>query len=147
MNMESQKSMARMINKKKGSSLAIRPGKHDGSKLCGLEKALAKKDILQAEARSVCDDRSIRRSTLVLKAVSDSSRARIVNLLSLRKMCVCEIMVALDMTQSVASHHLKILESAGIVTKERRSKWVYHSLADPTILSIMNQAASIKPMV
>ncbi|MGQ9469004.1 MAG: helix-turn-helix domain-containing protein [Nitrososphaerales archaeon] len=35
-------------------------------------------------------------------------------------MCVCEIMVALNSTQPNASHHLEMLDRAGIVNKKKR---------------------------
>jgi ArsR family transcriptional regulator len=67
----------------------------------------------------------------VFKALADTTRLRILKLLDVREMCVCEVMVALDLTQPTASHHLKILENAGIVKSRKEGKWVYYSLKDP----------------
>jgi ArsR family transcriptional regulator len=47
-------------------------------------------------------------------------------------MCVCEVMVALDLTQPTASHHLRILENIGLVKDRKDGKWVFYSLKDET---------------
>jgi DNA-binding transcriptional ArsR family regulator len=53
-------------------------------------------------------------------------------------------MAALDMTQSVASHHLQLLENAGVLTKKRKGKWIFYKIADSTILTILDDIASLK---
>jgi len=65
------------------------------------------------------------------KALGDESRQRIIALLAVREMCVCELMSALKMTQPTTSHHLKILEDAEIVKSRKDGKWVFYSLTDP----------------
>lgn len=66
----------------------------------------------------------------VFDALSDETRLRIVKALlkSKTSMCVCEIMDSLSEPQYHISRHLKILENAGIVEKERKGKWVFYSL-------------------
>lgn len=66
----------------------------------------------------------------VMKAVSDSSRVKILKMLEHRVMCVCEIHTALGIAQSTASKHLKILEEAGLVFSYKDGLWVNYSLAD-----------------
>ena len=63
------------------------------------------------------------------KALSDEKRLGIMKLLEFREMCVCELTVALGVTQPNLTHHIKKLESAGLVKSERRGKWVYYKLA------------------
>lgn len=64
------------------------------------------------------------------KALADESRQRMLSLLLVRSMCVCELIVALKMTQPTTSHHLKILEKAGLVEGVKKGKWVYYGLRD-----------------
>jgi DNA-binding transcriptional ArsR family regulator len=65
------------------------------------------------------------------KAFADEIRLRMLSLLAIREMCVCEVMVALDLTQPTASHHLGILETAGIVKHRKEGKWVFYRLSEP----------------
>ena len=71
------------------------------------------------------------------KALADTTRLRILKLLDVREMCVCEVMIALDLTQPTASHHLKILENAGLVKSRKEGKWVYYSLKYPETIKTL----------
>lgn len=82
-------------------------------------------------ANCVADVKDARFKGRVFKALGDESRQRIIGLLTVREMCVCELMSALKMTQPTTSHHLKILEDAEIVKSRKDGKWVFYSLSDP----------------
>jgi len=62
----------------------------------------------------------------IFKALGDENRIRILNLLIRQELCVCEIETVLDITQSNASRHLNKLKSAGVITSEKKSQWVYY---------------------
>jgi DNA-binding transcriptional ArsR family regulator len=70
----------------------------------------------------------------MFKALADETRLRILGLLTAREMCVCEVMVALSLTQPTASHHLRILENVGLVKDKKEGKWVFYSLPDPAVI-------------
>ncbi|MDO9575099.1 MAG: metalloregulator ArsR/SmtB family transcription factor [bacterium] len=64
-----------------------------------------------------------------LKAISDETRVRIMKvLLEKESLCVCEIMQALDITQTRASKNLRILKDAGFVVDRREGSWVHYSV-------------------
>ncbi len=63
-----------------------------------------------------------------LKALSDETRIRILNLLVLRECCVCEVMQVLDISQTRASRNLNILYDAGFLKVRKEGLWVYYSL-------------------
>jgi ArsR family transcriptional regulator len=79
------------------------------------------------------------RLELVLKAVADRHRLRIVNLL-LRAggeaVCVCEIQPLLGLSQGTVSHHLKQLVEAGLVARESRGTYSYFSLVPGALDSV-----------
>jgi DNA-binding transcriptional ArsR family regulator len=75
----------------------------------------------------------------IFKALADSIRLRILGLLSFREMCVCEVMVALNLTQPTASHHLGILENVGLIKDRKEGKWVFYSIANPELLEGMRK--------
>lgn len=67
--------------------------------------------------------------TIILKALSDSNRIRILKMLEVKKLCVCEISFVLGLANSTVSQHLSILKEAGIIIEEKEGKWVNHRLA------------------
>ena len=65
----------------------------------------------------------------VFKALSDETRLRILKVLDERdELCVCEIMQALNISQSRASRNLGFLKDAGLVSDRRDGLWVHYSL-------------------
>lgn len=63
-----------------------------------------------------------------LKALSDETRLRILKVLLERECCVCEIMQALDISQSRASRNLGILQDAGFLKARREGLWIVYSI-------------------
>lgn len=53
-----------------------------------------------------------------MKALSDPNRVRVLKILQLGELCVCEIQKVLALAQSTISKHMKILEDAGLVEKK-----------------------------
>ncbi len=107
------------------------------SGVCQARSAAAAAEELRRLGRKVRDEAAIPGKERLYRALGDATRLRIVGLLSEREMCVCEVMVALDMAQPTASHHLGILERAGIVTRRREGKWVLYRLSSPKMASFL----------
>ena len=63
-----------------------------------------------------------------LKALSDETRLRIMKVLLERECCVCEIMQALNISQSRASRNLGILQDAGFLKARRDGAWIIYSM-------------------
>lgn len=76
----------------------------------------------------------LRRKSRLLKALANETRLRMLRLLSIREMCVCELTVALDLTQPTASHHLNILQNVGFVKNRKVGKWIFYSVAKPEVI-------------
>lgn len=64
----------------------------------------------------------------LFKALSDETRIRILKVLLERECCVCEVMQALDISQSRASRNLGILEDAGFIKSKRDGSWIVYSV-------------------
>ena len=67
----------------------------------------------------------------LFKAVSDPTRLRLLNLLRLGSICVCELHAVLHIPQPTASRHLAGLRHAGLVTDTRSGNRIIYSLAPP----------------
>ncbi|MFB0558939.1 MAG: ArsR/SmtB family transcription factor [Dehalococcoidales bacterium] len=63
-----------------------------------------------------------------MKALSDETRLRILSTLLERECCVCEVMQALDISQSRASRNLGILQDAGFLKARRDGVWIAYSV-------------------
>jgi len=104
------------------------------SPICPAEDASKYADELKELADKFAEKSLARRESRFFKALADENRIRMIKLLMLREMCVCELMVALDLTQPTTSHHLHILEREGLIKKRKEGKWSYYSIADPKLI-------------
>jgi len=76
---------------------------------------------------------------VLLKALADATRLRILGLLTTGEVCVCHIHESLKISQPKASRHLAYLRRAGLVTTRREGLWVHYKLApalDPLVVTI-----------
>ncbi|WP_238881830.1 metalloregulator ArsR/SmtB family transcription factor [Clostridium sp. YIM B02551] len=69
----------------------------------------------------------------VMKALSDETRIRILNILKDEELCVCEIEVILNINQSNASRHLNKLTNAKILDYYKVTKYVYYKINEETV--------------
>lgn len=67
---------------------------------------------------------------LLLKALSDTTRLKIVELLFDRDRNVTDINGVLRMDLTLLSHHLRVLRTAGLVEADRQGRHVVYSLAN-----------------
>ncbi|HYE83959.1 MAG TPA: metalloregulator ArsR/SmtB family transcription factor [Clostridia bacterium] len=78
----------------------------------------------------------------IIKALSDSSRLKIIDILSCGERCACDIQEYFDFTQPTLSHHMKVLMDCGIVEYRKEGLWSYYSLnssnCNKLILFLMN---------
>lgn len=78
------------------------------------------------------------------KALSHPTRIKIIELLSKNdEMCVCEMMLALNLDQSHISRHLMVLRANGIVNDTRDGTKIYYNLINKDIIKIINDVKSI----
>lgn len=64
----------------------------------------------------------------VMKALTDPNRVKIMKMLEVKELCVCEITAILGLAQSTVSKHLKILEDADLVDSSKDGAWVNYKL-------------------
>jgi len=77
--------------------------------------------------------------TQMFKALSDESRVRILNLiLKNGEMCISDLELVLDFTQTKTSRHLTYLKNAGILTFRKIDQWAFYYIKDE-VTDIINQ--------
>lgn len=78
------------------------------------------------------------------KALSDKNRLRILKLLQVRSLCVCEITEILGFATPTISNHLAVLVDAGFLRSEKEGRWVhYHLVHNPSSAEV----ASLLPLL
>lgn len=107
------------------------------SGICPAEDVSKYASELRQLVHDIADENTVKTQSRLFKALADTTRLKIMMLLGIREMCVCEIMVALDLTQPTASHHLGILEAVDLVEARREGRWVFYSLRDKRFTNLM----------
>jgi len=115
------------------STLEARLQRLVSSEICEGDSVEKYATELKKLAGSIGDEQHFRSKERFFKAFSNSTRLKIIKMLTVKEMCVCEIMVALDLTQPNASHHLNVLERERIAEKRRKGKWALYRLATQNI--------------
>jgi ArsR family transcriptional regulator len=68
---------------------------------------------------------------ILLRALADRTRLRLLNLIGDREVCVCFFVEILKTSQPKISRHLAYLRRAGIVTSRRDGKWMHYRIKEP----------------
>ena len=75
----------------------------------------------------------------LFKVFGDTTRVKILCALYESEMCVCDLSVLLNVTQSAISHQLRVLKSARLVKFRRSGKIVYYCLDDEHVMNIFDE--------
>ena len=68
---------------------------------------------------------------LFFRALADSTRLRIINLIGDQEVCVCFFVEILKTNQPKISRHLAYLRRAGIVSARREGIWMHYRISTP----------------
>jgi len=92
---------------------------------------IAKKEsISDSEAQQVAE---------IFKLLGDTTRVKILQILTKRELCVCDIAAVIEMGQSAVSHQLRLLRNARLVRYRREGKMAWYSLDDEHVRSLLSQ--------
>ena len=65
---------------------------------------------------------------VICKALGDSNRLQVVQMLAEGEKCGCKLLEAFDITQPTLSHHMRILCECGLVNARKEGKWQHYSI-------------------
>jgi ArsR family transcriptional regulator len=72
-------------------------------------------------------------------ALADPVRLKLLSLIATSgEICSCDMVEPLAKSQPTVSHHTKVLAEAGLITGDKRGRWVYWSVA-PTRADFVRQ--------
>ncbi len=78
-------------------------------------------------------DKNYRSYAILLKALSDETRVKILDMLSNGELCACNILEAFNITQPTLSYHMKTLSESGLVISRRDGVWMKYSINKETL--------------
>lgn len=96
------------------------------------ERVAATRDVVLslASAEQVAD---------TLRLLADPVRARIVSALrEAGELCVGDLALVLDVSDSSVSHALRLLRTAGVVRNRRAGRVIYYRLDDPVLSEVLD---------
>ena len=82
----------------------------------------------------------------VFAALGDPVRLRLMSLVAAAgEVCACELLAPLGRSQPTISHHTKVLADAGLITGEKRGRWVWWSIVPERVAEVRDALASPEP--
>ena len=72
------------------------------------------------------DNDELEKTSNFFNGLADETRLKIISLLWMGDLCMCEIVAVLKAAPSTISHHLKILEEGGIILSRREGKFTIY---------------------
>lgn len=80
---------------------------------------------------------------LICKALGDSNRLKIVEMLSDGEKCACKLLEAFEITQPTLSHHMRILCECGLVDARKEGRWTHYSISGETLAGFQGFIAGL----
>lgn len=100
------------------------------------EETVIHPEIVEKLKKELLTDQKSYNLSEFFKIFGDQTRIRIIQLLSLQELCVCDIATILNISQSATSHQLKILRQFGVAKPRKDGKMMYYSISDEHINNI-----------
>jgi len=98
--------------------------------------------MVNSPARAALDTGQLADASELLRALGAPHRLAIVLELAEAPRCVHELVESLGISQSLASQHLRVLRTTGLVTGTRRGKETLYTLADDHVAHIARDAVT-----
>lgn len=96
-------------------------------------------EVVDRVRKAMPEDEGIYDLADFFRVFGDSTRIKMLWGLSEAELCVCDLAVLLNMTQSAISHQLRVLKQVGMVKNRKEGKIVFYSLDDEHIKGILDQ--------
>ena len=99
-------------------------------------------------ARVMPDDDAFETASVLLKAIADPVRSRILYALTEEPLCVCELATLLAMSMPAVSHHLKVLTLSGLLRVKKERKFACYHFKDEhlanTLVTLVHDLTMVK---
>jgi len=106
----------------------------------GCEIKSIREELISEVMEKMSYDSTYHNISSLFKLLGDYNRVRILCALSYQELCVCELSLLLDMSQSAISHQLRLLRHKNIVKFRKCNKQTFYSLQNNEIIQIIKKA-------
>lgn len=93
-------------------------------------------ELVRAARPSLLDGLVANRLAATFQALADPTRLRIISALAEQELCVCDLAVLVNMSQSAISHQLRLLRNLRLVKNRKEGRIVFYTLDDEHIASL-----------
>lgn len=98
-----------------------------------------REDVVDKISNQMNDEEPFYKSSNLFKILGDFNRIKIITALKYQELCVCELSLILDMSQSSISHQLRHLRNSNIVKFRKENKKIFYTLVDDEIYDIIKK--------
>jgi DNA-binding transcriptional ArsR family regulator len=98
-------------------------------------------DNVQQLQSQILSTEKAQRMAEFFSLLGDTNRLRIVSILAIKELCVCDLAAALDMSESAVSHQLRALRAMRIVRYHKQGRKVFYRLQDNHVLDLYHSVA------
>ncbi len=99
-------------------------------------------DDIAAAKKGLLNEDIYKKLGVFYKAFGDITRLKIMSLLLEKELCVCDIAIAMGMSQPAISHQIRVLKNANIIKGRRDGKMIYYGLDDEHVELIFKAGKS-----
>lgn len=122
-----------------------RPRKADQLRPLDVAESLCEEQIVHVDAvravrAAMPNATEIGITSGLFSALGDPTRLRLMSALATHPLCVCDLAASVGLSQSAASHQLRVLREHGLVRPEREGRRVYYRLDDDHVATLVSQA-------
>ncbi len=97
-------------------------------------------DAVVAARRELPSAADLEGMTEIFSALADPTRLRIVAALASSELCVADLAATVGLSQSAASHQLRVLRDRGLVRSRKDGRRAYYELDDEHVSTLYRQA-------
>lgn len=96
-------------------------------------------DLVNEISKNMLNEETLQKTSDLFKILGDVNRIRILLALQHSELCVCELSLLLDMSQSSVSHQLRHLRNKNLVKFRKENKQIFYSLVDEEIIKLIEK--------
>ena len=104
------------------------------------ERRIIHEDRLEKARKLMGEFSDIEAMSDLFKAIGDPGRLKILLALDAQEMCVCDLAALLGVSESAASHQIRILRTMNLVKNRREGQVLYYRLVDEHVMQLARVA-------